>query len=182
MNTIIRIISFHCCAPIFKWYTVSSWITRIHFILKINNIKLCSLKLPLTILRILHTSNLLIFQRKRNILYLVIRIFYLHGLSFCFRSCYGSDFKIGTNKQSIDYKSTWHVFRSNDFLPNCSHHWCKQLVVCDDPVLKSIDGHLEKTTQNSLFVSKSHCEDSEIGLEWMQPIYVSFDNIYRMYL
>ena len=89
---------------------------------------------------------------------------------------------IGRNKQSIDYKSTWHVFRSNDFLPNCSHHWCKQLVVCDDPVLKSIDGHLEKTTQNSLFVSKSHCEDSEIGLEWMQPIYVSFDNIYGMYL
>ena len=45
---------------------------------------------------------------------------------------------------------------------------------CDEPVLKPIGDHLEKTTQSSVFVSKSYFEASEIGLECSQ--YVSFDN------
>ena len=45
---------------------------------------------------------------------------------------------------------------------------------CDEPVLKPIGGHLEKTTQSSAFVSKSYFEASEIDLECSQ--YVSFDN------
>ena len=39
---------------------------------------------------------------------------------------------------------------------------------CDEPVLKPIGGHLEKTTQSSVFVSKSYFEASEIGLECSQ--------------
>ena len=50
---------------------------------------------------------------------------------------------------------------------------------CDEPVLKPIGGHLEKTTQSSVFVSKSCFEASEIGLEYSQ--YVSFDNSKHKY-
>ena len=50
---------------------------------------------------------------------------------------------------------------------------------CDEPVLKPIGGHLEKTTQSSVFVSKSYFEASEIGLECSQ--YVSFDNSKHKY-
>ena len=32
---------------------------------------------------------------------------------------------------------------------------------CDEPVLKPIGGHLEKTTQSLVFVSKSYFEASE---------------------
>ena len=39
---------------------------------------------------------------------------------------------------------------------------------CDEPVLKPIGGHLEKTTQSSVFVSKSYFEASEIDLECSQ--------------
>ena len=127
MNGIIRIISFHCWAPIFKWYTVTSWITRIHFILKINNIKHCSSKLPITIVRILHTSNLLIFLIEKCIIFCHTNI--LSSWTFFLLSTevvIGSDVKIGTSKQSISYKSMWHVFRNNDFLPNCPHDWSEK--------------------------------------------------------
>ena len=50
---------------------------------------------------------------------------------------------------------------------------------CDEPVLKPVAGHLEKTTQSSVFVSKSYFEASEIGLECSQ--YVSFDNSKHKY-
>ena len=47
-------------------------------------------------------------------------------------------------------------------------------------VLMPIDGHLGKTTRSSVFVSKSYCEASEIGLECRQ--YVLFDNFKRKLL
>ena len=50
---------------------------------------------------------------------------------------------------------------------------------CDEPVLKPIGSHLGKTTQSSVFVSKSYFEASEIGLECSQ--YVSFDNSKHIY-
>ena len=59
------------------------------------------------------------------------------------------------------------------------------LLKCDEPVgLKSIDGHLGKTTRSSVFVSKSYSETFEIGLECSQ--YVLFDtlnlNITKLFL
>ena len=32
--------------------------------------------------------------------------------------------------------------------------WIEQLVACDEPILKPIDGHLGKTTRSSVYVSK----------------------------
>ena len=54
-------------------------------------------------------------------------------------------------------------------------HCCE----CDEPVLKPIGGHLEKTTQSSVFVSKSYFEASEIGLQCSQ--YVLLDNSKHKY-
>ena len=59
------------------------------------------------------------------------------------------------------------------------YDWIEQLIVADEPVLKPIGDHLEKTTQSSVFVSKSYFEASEIGLECSQ--YVSFDNSKHKY-
>ena len=47
--------------------------------------------------------------------------------------------------------------------------------MCDEPVLKPIEGHLGKTTRSSVFVSKSYCKVSEIGLECSQ--YLSALNV-----
>ena len=55
----------------------------------------------------------------------------------------------------------------------------EELIVCDEQVLKPIGGHLGKTTQSSVFVNKSYCEASEIGLECSQ--YVPLDNFKRKY-
>ena len=59
------------------------------------------------------------------------------------------------------------------------------LLKCDEPVgLKSIDGHLGKTTRSLVFVRKSYCEIFEIDLECSQ--YVLFDtlnlNITKLFL
>ena len=55
----------------------------------------------------------------------------------------------------------------------------KQLVLCDEPVLKSIGGHLGKITRSSVSVSKPYCEVSKRGLECSQ--YCLLDNFKRKY-
>ena len=51
----------------------------------------------------------------------------------------------------------------------------------DEPVLKPIDGHLGKTTQSSVFVSKSYCETSKISFEFRPICNVSFKKFERKY-
>ena len=70
----------------------------------------------------------------------------------------------------------WAGFEVN-WRPSWKDH--PTLGVCDEQVLKPIDGHLGNTTRSSVFVSKSYCEASEIGLECSQ--YVPFDNFKRKY-
>ena len=55
----------------------------------------------------------------------------------------------------------------------------EQLVVCVEPVLKPTGGHHGKTTRNSVFVSKSYCKVSKIGLECSQCVLL--DNFKRKY-
>ena len=53
-------------------------------------------------------------------------------------------------------------------------------IVCDEPVLKPIDGHLGKTTRSSVFVSKWYCEFSEIGSECSQYVPLDFPPEWRL--
>ena len=90
---------------------------------------------------------------------------------------YYSPVEFSKNKQikanpQRDYYSVLYSLISKIGLHRATH-------CCDEPVLKPIDGHLETTTQSTVFVSKSYFETSEIGLECSQ--YVSFDNSKHKY-